>query len=237
MLDFGTSGRLYNSSLVMYDRQTQSLWTHFDAQAVAGLLTGTTLDTIPVQTVSFVDFRGAHPDGLVLSTDTGFDRSYGANPYEGYDDPDRSPFLFDGPRDDRLPDMTRVVGINRGDEAVAVVAARAVDDGVLEVEVAGERLVVLAKAGTASALDDSDISQGRDVGARGVFVPEVNGRTLSFRAAGDGFRDAETGSTWSIFGEAVAGPLEGAQLERVQHVDTFWFAWSAFYPSTRVVPD
>ncbi|MGD9752664.1 MAG: DUF3179 domain-containing (seleno)protein, partial [Acidimicrobiia bacterium] len=67
IFDFGTSGRLLHSSLVMYDRQTESLWSHFTGQAVIGTATGTTLETWPVSTISWESFRAAHPDGLVLS--------------------------------------------------------------------------------------------------------------------------------------------------------------------------
>ncbi len=68
-----------------------------------------------------------------------------------------------------------------------------------------------------------------------VFVPEVDGVALTFSADGDGtFIDAETGSTWNIFGEATAGELVGTQLEQFVHIDTFWFAWIAFHPSSSV---
>ncbi|MBI2168533.1 MAG: DUF3179 domain-containing protein [Actinobacteria bacterium] len=234
VLDFGTSGKLYNSALVMYDRQTQSLWSHFTAQSIAGALTGTKLKTIPVSTVGFADFRRAHPDGLVLSTDTGHDRDYGANPYEGYDDPAASPFLFDGEADPALPEMTRVVGVSNEDDPVALVSEKLLEERVFEFEAGGEPLVALAKPGTTSALERSRVDQGRDVGSTGVFVPVVDGRRLSFEATERGFTDAETGSGWDIFGRAVSGPLEGSQLERLQHVDTFWFAWSSFHPDTRV---
>src|SRR5262249_1671449 len=71
---FGTSGMLYNSNLVMYDRQTQSLWVQFTGQAVAGVLTGHQLQPYPMQTVSWADWRAGHPDGWVLSRDTGYTR-------------------------------------------------------------------------------------------------------------------------------------------------------------------
>ncbi|MCB1013324.1 MAG: DUF3179 domain-containing protein, partial [Microthrixaceae bacterium] len=119
-LDFGTSGRLLNSSLVMYDRQTESLWSHFTGQAVIGVLTGTTLDTVPVTTVSWETFRTAHPEGLVLSRDTGFQRNYGRNPYPGYDDVTQLPYLFDGDPDGRLPAQTRVVAVRGNDGTIAV---------------------------------------------------------------------------------------------------------------------
>ncbi|MGH9009946.1 MAG: DUF3179 domain-containing protein [Acidimicrobiia bacterium] len=92
ILDFGTSGRLYQSALVMYDRQTESLWSHFTGQAVAGVLTGTELTLFPLSTVSWADWRAAHPKGHVLSRETGHDRDYGQNPYPGCDELSTSPF-------------------------------------------------------------------------------------------------------------------------------------------------
>jgi Protein of unknown function (DUF3179) len=96
VLDFGTSGMLYNSDLVMYDRQTRSLWPQIQGRAVAGVLTGTTLTPYVVSTVSWGEWRAAHPGDWVLSRDTGHRRDYGRNPYTGYDQPDGSPFAFDG---------------------------------------------------------------------------------------------------------------------------------------------
>ncbi|HSH58881.1 MAG TPA: DUF3179 domain-containing protein, partial [Acidimicrobiales bacterium] len=120
VLEFGTSGRLYRSALIMYDRQTESLWAHFTGQAVAGHLTGEHLRSHPVSTVGWSDFRSAHPDALVLSRQTGFERDYGRNPYPGYDDVDTSPFLFEGEVDGRLAAKTRMVGLEVDGKAVAV---------------------------------------------------------------------------------------------------------------------
>ena len=235
VLDFGTSGSLHNSALVMYDRQTESLWSHFSAGAVVGMLTGTELDLFPLQTVSFADYRAAHPEGLVLSRDTGFDRDYGRNPYTNYDNPESRPLLFSGEYDPVLPAKTRVLTVERGGEAVAVVQDALVDRRVLEFDVGGTTLVALAKPGTASALDTRSIVDGRDIGATGVFVPEADGQRLTIAAEGDTFRDAETGSTWNILGQATYGPLRGSQLQPVEHLDTFWFAWSAFQPDTTIL--
>jgi hypothetical protein len=237
ILDFGTSGSLFNSAMVMYDRQTESLWSHFTAEAIAGILTGEELDRIPMAMVGWGEWRDANPDGLVLSRETGHSRDYGRNPYSGYDDIASSPFLFDGDDDGRLRAMTRVVGIEGDDDAVAVQLDDLLDEGVVEVEVDRRPVVVWAVSGTASALDTASIASGRDVGTTGAFDPTVDGRVLGFERDGDRFTDDETGSTWDIFGAAVAGPLEGQQLDRVVHVDTFWFAWAAFLPTTTVVPE
>lgn len=237
ILDFGTSGRLYNSALVMYDRQTESLWSHFSAQAIAGILTGEELERHPTAMVGWGEWRKANPDGLVLSRETGHSRDYGRNPYSGYDDINQSPFLFDGDADGRMPPMTRVVGLREGDDALAVRLEPLLETGVIEVELGDRDVVVWAKPGTASALDEAGIADGRDVGTTGAFVPVVDGQRLDFEWHDDGFRDVQTGSQWNVLGEAVRGSLMGARLERVEHVDTFWFAWAAFLPDSMVIPD
>ena len=233
VLDFGTSGQLYNSALVMYDRQTESLWSHFSGEAVIGHLTGADLDTFPISTVAWSDFRTANPDALVLSRATGFDRRYGTNPYPGYDDVGSSPFLFDGAVDDRLAAKERVVGIEHEGDAIAVHLDRLLADAVLEI--ADGDIVVWHLDGAASALDAGEISDGRDVGATGVFSTELDGDRLDFRAVEDGFEDSATGSRWNIFGEAVSGPLDGERLTALDHVDTFWFAWAAYQTDTLLV--
>ena len=235
VLDFGTSGRLYRSALVMYDRQTESLWTHYTGQAIAGRLTSQTLKAFPVSTVSWSDFRAAHPAGLVLSRTTGFDRHYGTNPYPGYDDASTAPFLFDGEVDGRLTAKTRVVGIESGGDSAAVPLTVLRDKRVVPVKVGGRALVVWWKPGTASALDSDSVADGKDVGATGAFDRALDGRSLTFRASGREFVDTQTGSRWNVLGRAASGPLAGRQLDAVAHVDTFWFAWAAYRPDTTVV--
>jgi hypothetical protein len=189
-----------------------------------------------VSTVAWGDWRRVNPEGWVLSRDTAHPRDYGRNPYPGYDDISSQPFLFDGKVDGRLAAKTRVVGIRDGQTAVAVRHDELSKRQVLEVSLAGRRLVVWAKPGTASALDAGSVAEGHDVGASGVFVSMARGRELHFEPAADGFRDRETHSTWDVLGRASAGPLTGETLPPVEHVDTFWFAWAAFLPQTAIVP-
>ena len=236
VLDFGTSGRLYKSDLVMYDRQTKSLWPQIEGRAVVGPLIGARLEVLPASMVSWEDWRAAHPDGQVLSKDTGFSRPYGQNPYVGYDGEGNSPFLFRGAVDGRLPAMERVLAVELGGQAraypfreLAVRAPTAVND-----TMGGQDVVVFFERGTSSALDTESIAGGRDVGATGLFSPELEGRQLSFEVRGGSFVDRETGSRWDLLGRAIAGPLEGQALEPIQHIDTFWFAWAAFRPDTEI---
>lgn len=234
VLDFGTSGMLYKSDLVMYDRQTHSLWAQMEGRAVVGDLAGTRLAMLPANTLAYGEWRRLHPRGQVLSRDTGHRRMYGRNPYTGYDDPSSHPFLFFGRVDRRLPPKERVAGVVIGDRARAypfrLLAARKVVADTL----AGQPLVVFYRAGAVSALDQTVIAQSREVGATGVFSPTVDGRVLTFEAAEGGFRDRETGSLWSLLGRAREGPLAGKALRPIIHVDAFWFAWAAFRPETDV---
>ena len=234
-LDFGTSGRLWHSNLVMYDRATRSLWSQFTGEAIVGERLGTALDRLPMQMVAFNEYATRWPDGQVLSRDTGYDRPYGQNPYTGYDSADE-PFLFDGETEGPLGEMARVVTTGGEADPVAYPWEILERDRVVTDEVDGEPVVVLWAPGTASALDSSDISSGKDVGAAGVFKPVADGEELTLEPEGqERFRDQETGSTWTVLGEAVDGPLAGTQLERVTHDDTFWFVQFAFRPDTRVV--
>jgi hypothetical protein len=230
VLDFGTSGMLWNSALVMYDRQTETVWSHFTGQAIVGELTGSRLDTFPVATVPWGRWLEANPDGLVLSRETGHSRDYGRNPYPGYDDVNSQPFLFEGEVDGRFTAMTRIVGILRDDEALAIPLTQLREARLVQHELAGEPVVVFWEPGTASALDSRSIIEGADVGATGVFLPRADGRTLTFAWDGEAFVDDETGSTWNLFGHAIDGPLAGERLSHIEYLDTFWFAWAAFQP-------
>ena len=235
VLSFGTSGLLYDSNQLMYDRQTQSLWVQFTGQAVAGVLIRHQLRSYPMQTVSWGAWRAGHPHGWVLSRDTGYTRPYGFNPYPGYDNIHSPPFLFSGQVNGRYAAKTRLVGIRYRGAAVAVLLPTLRRRRVIDLTIAGHPVTVWWEPGTASALSSGTIAGGADVGATGAFRPVVDGRRLHFRPAAGGFRDQETGSHWSVLGQATAGPLAGHKLTPVTHVDTFWFVWAAFRPHTRIV--
>jgi hypothetical protein len=237
ILDFGTSGALFQSALVMYDRQTESLWSHFTGESIVGRLAGEQLDLVTVQTVAWGDWAEAHPDGTVLAPDsTG--ATYGDNPYPGYETNSGplSPQFLQEEIDDRLPEKDRVLGIRDGDEALAIELTRLKAERVIEVELAGEPIVAWLRPGLASPLEGGQVAQGSDIGATGAFRPRAtDGTALTFAAVEGGFADDQTGSTWNVLGEAVNGPLEGEKLKGVEHVDTFWFAWSSYQPETDIL--
>jgi hypothetical protein len=103
VLDFGTTGKLRKSDLVMYDRQTESWWQQFTGTGIVGQYAGTELRQVPSQIVAYEDFKAAYPSGEVLSRSTGYWRSYGRNPYRGYDRVGDKPFLYFDRLDGRLP--------------------------------------------------------------------------------------------------------------------------------------
>lgn len=235
-LEFGTSGLLRNSDLIMYDRTTESLWQQFTGEAIVGDMVGQQLAFLPSSLVSFADFAAAYPAGKVLSRETGFGENYaqryGFNPYAGYDQVGNSPFLYTGELDRRLQAVERVVTVSFEDIDVAYPLRILSQVGVINDSPGGHDFVVFHKEGTSSALNSEVISLGKDVGATGVFDPHVNEDKLSFAKEGEVIIDEQTGTVWNVLGQAVDGPLIGTQLIPIVHGDHFWFSWAAFKPDT-----
>jgi len=236
VLDFGTTGLLRMSDLVMWDRQTESWWQQFSGTAIVGEMLGTELKRIPSSIVSMDSFTKAYPNGMVLTRDTGFDRPYGRNPYSGYDDINQRPFLFDRRVDERLPAMERVLsvtvdGANRIYPFTDLKSQKLVND-----RFAGQPLVVFATGELLSVLDTSSISKARTVVEATAWSSLVEDRAepLNFFLEGGDIRDRETGSTWNILGRAVSGALKGTQLNSLESGVHFAFAWLAFNPESEI---
>lgn len=235
VLDFGTTGRLRMSNLIMYDRQTETWWQQATGEGIVGEQTGAQLEFYPAEMIAWADFKANHPDGEVLSRDTGFNRNYGNNPYVGYDDINSSPFLYDGPpTPGELRPVERVLTIETASEAVAYPYTTLEEVQVVNDTVDNTEVVVFWEAGTSSALDTGTIADGRDVGSANAYNRELDGQTLTFALEDGAIVDEETGSTWSARGTAIDGELEGAQLEPVVAINHFWFSWAAFKPETRI---
>ena len=167
-LTFGVSGKLRNSDMIMFDRETESWWQQAIGTAIVGDLTGAELDTLPSWMESWDAFRTRNPDGLVMDMPE-FNRNYGANPYVKYDSLHR-PFLYSGelPPHDILA-LARVVRV--GDRAWPL--TRVAKEGAVT-----ENGVTLTwAAGQASALDTDQIGQGKDVG--NVRVRDAAGNNLA----------------------------------------------------------
>jgi len=159
--DFGTTGKLRNSDLVMYDRQTESWWQQFTGDAIVGAMTGRQLRLIPSRLESFARFRQRFPDGKVLVPNSPGARNYGANPYVGYDATGRRPFLYDGTLPHGIEPMERVVAVETSPgrhEAWSLGLLRR------QGKIRSGDLILEWGPGQASALDGHSVADGRDVG-------------------------------------------------------------------------
>ena len=109
-VEFGVSGLLYNSDLVMYDRKTGSYWSQLEGMAIVGELSGTKLKLVPIDTVVWRDWKNEHPNSEVLDQRTGFRRSYGTDPYGGYYEDSYLMFPVEN-RDDRIHPKSVIFGV------------------------------------------------------------------------------------------------------------------------------
>lgn len=234
LLDFGTTGKLRKSDLIMYDRQTESWWQQFTGEGIVGVMTGVKLKRVPAQIIAYEDFVKAFPAGDVLSRDTGYPRTYGRNPYSGYDRIGQNPFLYDGVVDKRLPAMERVINItvNNADKIYPFSAFN--DNPVINDTVNETSVVLFSRKGTYSALDKSVIAESRKVPSVTAFERRVGDRELRFKGAEGSIVDEETGSSWNLFGQAIDGPLKGESLAPTDSGVHFAFAWLAFNPESEI---
>ena len=159
IFEFGTTGKLRNSDLVMYDRTTESWWQQFTGAAIVGEMTGEKLTLIPSRIMAFADFKSQNASARVLAPNNPGMRDYGRNPYAGYDST-AYPFLYRGEMPDGIEPMARVIVVRTDGNPIVVtmekVRADAFERDGYRVEWSG---------GVNSALDRPRISDGRDVGA------------------------------------------------------------------------
>ncbi len=165
-LEFGTSGKLRNSDLVMYDRQTESWWQQFLGEAIVGAMTGKRLEFLPARIESYARFRDRAPDGKVLVPSFFSMRPYGKNPYGGYDSLSQ-PFLYRGEMPDGIPPLARVVTVGKQAWALSLVRERK--------RITAGDIVITWEPGQASALDTEIIAEGFDVGNVVVQRPKASG--------------------------------------------------------------
>lgn len=231
---FGTSGKLYQSNMLMFDTISHSLWSQAIGEATVGTLTGAELLRIPAQIVSFFDARTRFPDAQILSRKTGFTRAYGTNPYQGFDSLDEPPFFSNTRTDPRLDPMERVLIVQMPNENTAYPFSILQDKHLIQDKLDELEVVLFWQKGTVSALDEKVISKSHDVGSAGIFIRRLNGKPVHFEYRKNNFYDLKTGSQWNHLGYAVDGPLKGTQLISLPHDNSFWFAWAAFRPDTRI---
>ena len=216
-VEFGTSGKLYNSNLLMYDRWTESYWSQGLGLAVTGELTGMQLKTIPFDVITWGDWKKLHPDTLVLTTDTGHLRSYATDPYGDYYTDPRIIFPIDN-QDDRMHPKEIILGFN--------------EDGIYKAYKQNDvelHKVINDDIGETSLMLVSLFSQNSR-----AFDRNLNGEVLEFEFIDEKIIDPKTKSEWNYDGVAISGPKEGSKLTRMSIEPGFWFEWVAFHPETEV---
>ncbi|MBI3961414.1 MAG: DUF3179 domain-containing protein [Deinococcus sp.] len=224
VLSFGNTSALYQSDLVMYDRQTDSWWFQVAGEAIVGELTGARVTPLPSVVTTWAEWKQLHPDTVVLSFDTGYQRDYSRDPFLGLDEilNTRGPGILGFPTspqvraDQRLPAGELVLGLDLGGQRRAY-PLQSQGDRVYHDRLGDEAVVVFAIGGSGAA-----------------FPPVVNGQALRFVLQEGTIHDLDTGSTWSLAGRATSGPLAGVQLELLPARTTFWFAWVAAFPETDI---
>ena len=237
---FGVSGLLRRSDLIMFDRESPSLWQQITGEAIVGVDASTRLAFISSPIVSFADFRETYPQGVVMTRETGFGvlygSRYGENPYPGYDRIGSSPIVGVDEFDDaRLDAKERVLTVEVDGEAIAFPFSVLSEQIVIEAEVGGETVLAFWQSGTVSALDQSFIIGSANIGSAAAYSPVLDGERLTFEARDGKIVDTQSGSTWNVLGLATDGPMAGRSLEPIVSANHFWFAWSVFQPATRIV--
>ena len=219
-VEFGTSGKLYNSNLVMYDRLTESYWSQALGTAIVGELAGFELNKIPFDVITWKDWKTLHPDSLVLTTDTGYLRPYGVDPYGSYYTDPRILFPVEN-KDDRLPLKTIIIGFHQGNIYKAynqkdVESSHVINDKIFDKSI----LLISQFSGNTRAFDRT-----------------INDQVLEFVYVDNKIIDTQTNSEWNNDGLSISGEYEGKQLERIPIEPGFWFAWVAFHPDTDLFGD
>jgi len=224
-LTFGTSGKLVNSNLLMYDRQTDSEWPQILGGAINGPSKGTGLEDIPLTWTSWDRWRRRYPNTQVLSTETGYFRSYGRDPYGSYE---RAGTYYDsaGPffpvmaQDNRFPAKKVVVGAKAEGQRLAIPKTDLKTRRVANTQLGSLPVV---------AFYDTELD------TVSLYVRRAKGRDLTFRWEESRFLDDQTGSSWKPDGRSFEGKLVGTQLKQLPSFDVMWFAWYAFFPDTKVL--
>ena len=223
VVQFGTSGKLYNSNLVMYDRTSKSLWSQTLAQAIVGKYAGQKLQRIPFDIAYWKEWKQLYPNTKVLSRDTGSNRPYGADPYDGYYTSNEVLFPVSN-HDNRLGLKEIIVGLENDGQYKAYKLKEIQDRKVINDKINGNKSITIF-----SSLYPFIVR---------AYNPIVNGQTLEFiyNVKNNSFIDKQTGSEWNFDGVAINGQMKAKQLTRLPFDEGFWFEWVAFHPQTGIYP-
>ena len=216
---FGVSGKLIRNVLVMYDRQTESLWSQLLGEAVSGEMIGTKLQYLPTWQSTWGQWKELHPDTLALEKDFGARR----DPYAAYYQSPSAGVIGETFSDDRLQTKDFVIGVELDGEAIAYPIRALNSEPLINDSVSGHEILIVYDQKSANGV---------------VYDRQVDQQTLSFTLLDPSalvMTDEESNSTWdALSGEAIGGPLAGQRLVRVKSTIVFWFGWKDFYQDTLV---
>lgn len=219
-VEFGTSGKLYNSNLLMYDRLTESYWSQALGLAVKGELTGYQLELVPFDVITWGDWKALHPETLVLTTDTGHLRSYATDPYGNYYTEPQIMFPVEY-NDDRMHPKEIIIGFNL-DEIYKAYKQSDIESQIVINDSVGDTSIMLVSLYSENSR---------------AFERMIDGEILDFEYTNGKLVDIQTNSEWNYDGLGISGQYEGKQLERLPIEPGFWFEWVAFHPQTLVYGD
>ena len=228
VIEFGTSGKLYNSNLVMYDRTTKTLWSQALAEGIVGKYAGTKLQRVPFDVAYWKEWKQLYPDSKVLSRDTGSNRPYGADPYGDYYT--NSDVLFSvSNKDSRLDLKEIVVGFENKGQFKAYKQQDIENKKVINDQVNGKSIALFSSYPFMVRAYDPLVVEGVGGGGQQTIVLlqfDYNTKDKS------SFIDKQTGSLWNFEGKAISGQMKGKQLTRLPFDEGFWFEWVAFHPKS-----
>ncbi len=217
---FGVSGLLYNTNLILYDRNTDSNWSQLKLECVNGTLINNKPKLVNVVETNWGTWNKLYPNTKVLSTDTGFSRTYGNYPYGDYKT-NQDFFLFNAtPTNNALPNKERIYAILDGDKSKVYQFSKFGKGNAFKDEFNGKNYLIVGDSNIISAFEVS--SQFSSLNFEYSF-----NKTEGF------FKDDE-GNEWSIFGKAIDGPKKGQSLTVSRSVVSYWFAIAAFYPNPEI---
>lgn len=226
---FGVSGKLRNSDLIMWDHETETWWQQITGEAIVGKLTGQKLEVFPSALLSYGDFKRLRPKGQVLSQeDTGYGRRYGDNPYVRYDS-SRRPFLMVGEIDNRLPPLSRVLGVIWEGNPYTLPFQEMQDRFWGIYRKGQESLIFLNFSKANSSLDEEEIAQSKLVPHITVWMNPKNRPIEGFEKRNDDWIDTIYQLEWNALGEGKRNGKVVMQLEPVLYSTHFAFAWLSFY--------
>jgi hypothetical protein len=225
VVEFGTSGKLYNSNLVMYDRTSKSLWSQALAEGIVGKYAGIKLERVPFDIAYWKEWKQLYPDTKVLSRDTGSNRPYGADPYGDYYT--NSDVLFPvSNKDGRLNLKEIVVGLENKGQYKAYKLQEIENRKVINDQVNGKSITLFSLYPFMIRAYDPVVEDG----AEKVVLQ------FDYNAENNKFIDKQTGSEWNFEGKAISGQMKEKQLTRIAFDEGFWFEWVAFHPKTEIYP-